>query len=647
MKQSLLLTSSLAAFVIFTGHSVAEVVEPRGLNHPMRQTLREMDQVRADAEEVLIRSRYCLPPGEPQKQETRVELEALQARLNALRAQVAQYERTFNRAGQDDTGKAIRAAFPPVNGIAPPDHGTERESVYWSGVNKQSVPAQDMINKKRDALRRASEEDCRQTEPSRTDIVVQLPLPPTPPPPPPEPPKERLWDPMAGLVRPELSAADLPVFPQYFCSEAEKQAMLARIDPAKAKAQRAADANEAYAQQIEARKAQLTSEGMPLHWQNSMDYAAKNARFERDSHLSTIRALDGVRKQIEITPVVDCTTKPPKDELKTGWNLRGALEYGTGKIELPDAGYLGVENPAATQRINSVIRAAQDDSGFRRAAGHLETPINWAPPNLFAPFGGRWRETRLRAGFSHSSADAVRFGSFNPMGDTLFFPGLSNNIADTVSLPSTFNATLRDNRVDDFRSAVRYRQSELFLGLEEDLGFAGCDDFTLTKTFGFQHSWTDRRDAFRADVRDYFPVAFPNFNVRSEYNSWLDSSTTALKLGLDGTYAPESWSGFYISAGADGWVGNTKTDGSAVRVLDINGGLTEQRAQFKKSETTRGFGLRAGVGYDFGGGTVELGVEYRKDGDSPTIEYGAGVPPQIGHSDEEYFLGTLRTTFKF
>jgi hypothetical protein len=626
MKQSLLLTSSLAAFFIFTSHSIAEVAEPRGMNHPLRETLRDMDQVRADAEEVLIRSRYCRPPHQPQKQTTAAELDALQTRLNALRTLVNQQELTFNRAAQDKTGIALRAAFPRVGGIDPPEHGTERESVYWKNVKEHAVPAQEMINAKRDALRKARLDDCRQSETSKTEIVVQPPLPPTPPPPPPEPPKERSWDPMSGLKEPTYTAVPVPVPPKFFCSEQEKAAMLAQLEPAKAELQRQADSYEAYAQQIEARKAQLASEGMPKHWQDSMDYEARKVRAIRDERLGAMSAIEQSRYLISITEVRDCSTTP-KDGDKIGWDFKIGGEYGVGELKFPDGGYLGVEDTGTTERIN--------------------VPLNWTPWQIFPDFGATSKQTRLGASITRTSANASRWGQFDPMGDTLFIPGLSDDIADTFSLPSTFNATIRDNLVDDFRYAGEFRRSEFGLKISEDFVFPGCNDFTLTKTFGLNQSWLDRRETFSAEVLDYFPIASPGFNVRADYHSALDSSTTALKLGFDGAYAPKDWGGLYLSAGLSGWVGYTDTDGTAALQLDVNGGITEQGAEFSRSDTTFGYQLKGAIGVDFGFGKAELGVEYRNDGDTPVIDYGAGAEPRIRHEEREELIGVLRTTFSF
>lgn len=646
MKQTHLLTSSLAAFVIFTGQSVAEVVEPRGLNHPMRQTLRDMDQVRADAEAVHISSYYCLPPKQPQKQATLAALDALQGKLHALKGLITQYKATYDRAGQDEAGEALRGAYPPVDGTLPPAHDEQRESVYWSKANAQAVPAQDAINAKRAALRKAREIDCDEGAQTKTDIAVQPPLPPPPPPPPPEPPKERLWDPLAGLTKPTLTAADYPVAPQFFCSQAEKDAMLARINPAQAKLQSEADAYEAYAKAVEARKAQLTAEGLPDHWQKSLDYEAGQARQMRDDRLTTIRSLETVRKYIEGIPVVDCTVQP-KDELKTGWDFKAGLEAGLGQVTLPDAGYLGVEDTISLQRIDGAIKAAAQDSNARQFRGGFELPLDWTPPNLFDSLGGRHLETRFFGTLETSSAKFRSSGDFDPSGDRLFVPGLSDNIADTFTLPPTFNATVRDNFVDRFFYSGAFDRSELAFGLREDFGFPGCDDFTLTKSFGLTHSWSDKRESFQADVLNYFPVASPGFDVRTSYASSVDSTTTALRLGFDGVYAPKSWNGFFLTAGLDGWVGLTDSDGWAYRRLDIDGGIGEQGARFSKSDTTSGFGLRGGIGFDFGGGKIELGAEYRQDGDTPVTHFGVGEAPTIRHDERDEFIGVLRTTFMF
>lgn len=650
MRLRLLLTTALAlspALIAASAPLRAEVTEA-GIELAALQT--EIAQLESRANDFMVAAVYECPPPNP----IQIELQAL-ARLSAKHAELKQ---RFDAARTEAIAKTHAGSSGNLAAGDIPDHGNAKwdtssqsaQNRYWLSYRTPLDRIGKTLKDKEAALRRARVIPCPGTTP-KEEIVVQPPLPPAPPPvteppPPPPPARERVWAPLDGFMKPTFEAADIPVVPDFFCSEAEKQAMLARIPPAQAKAQSEADAFEAYARRVEARKAELTAQGLPDHWQRSLDYEAAQARRMRDDRLTVISFGETVKKMILDTPVKDCSPKA-KDGLKVGWDFKAGAEYGLGDLKLPETGYLGVENPATNERFNGIIRSAGEFGGVRKAGAHVELPVDWAPPNIFAPFGGRWSETRLRAEIKRTSGNVTQWGDFDPSGDTLFIPGLTDNIADTFTLPSTFNATVRDNLVDGFRYRGEFRQSEFSFGLAEDFKFPNCDDFTLTKTFGLRQSWSDRDDSFRADVLDYFPFAAPGFNVFADYHSRLESSTTALKLGLDGTYAPKSWNGFYAKAGIDGWVGYTDTDGAAARRLDINGAQSEQGAEFSKSDTTLGFGLRGGVGYDFGPGKIELGVEYRKDGDTPVIGYGPGTPPVIRHEENEQLIGVLRTTFTF
>jgi hypothetical protein len=651
MRARLLITTVLALLppniITALAPALAEVKEPMGLNHPMRQALRDIDQVKFEAEQMPIYSRYCFPQKTPMKKPTRDALYALDARLKALNETLNAQQTAFQNAGDTRLEAGIQAGFPPIDGMFPLHPNGALNNAYWGAALKYARAAQRAIDDKKLRLRNAPEVDCNTTETPKSERDAIGGGSQTPPLQPPiEPPKERVWDPLAGLTKPTFTAADSIIVPAFFCSDGEKAAMLARIAPAQAKAQGEADAYEAYARSIETRKAHLIAEGLPEHWQRSMDYERAQALRMRDDRLGIIPYLENVRKMILNTPVRDCTTKP-KDGDKIGWDLKVGGEYGLGELKFPDASYLGVEDTGTTERINGVIKAAGESGSARRSGVEINVPLNWTPWQIFPDFGAKPTETRLGASITRTSANASRWGQFDPMGDTLFIPGLSDDIADTFSLPSTFNATIRDNVVDDFRYAGEFRRSEFGLKISEDFVFPSCDDFTLTKTFGLNQSWLDRRESFSAAVLDYFPIASPGFNVRADYHSVLDSSTTALKLGFDGAYAPKEWGGLYLSAGLSGWVGYTDTDGTAALRLDVNGGITEQGAEFSKSDTTFGYQLKGAIGVDFGFGRAELGVDYRNDGDTPVIDYDAGAAPRIRHEDREELIGVIRTTFSF
>lgn len=208
-KRWVTLMAAVATALISPAASFAQGTPPSGFDGGL-QLLEQLEFTRAGADAIAasmslvqFEKQYCLPPDSPSVAQ---EEQFLKARETSL----AEYQRRY-RALRDqlidlivndgNARRAVETKFPGTNPV---------DASFWARWESAFGKAQAAIRAKREELSRIPEVSCR-----------SVPQPQAPPPPPQGP----------GLALPSVTVrpVEIPPIPGRFCSDAEKQAALARF----------------------------------------------------------------------------------------------------------------------------------------------------------------------------------------------------------------------------------------------------------------------------------------------------------------------------------------------------------------------------------------------------------------------------------
>jgi len=347
--------------------------------HELKRVLREIDQVRFEAETTVILPRYCLPQLQPTKKPTRDRIYGLQQRLQDLRRRIAEIRSRYMDAGQTAIGTSYRSGFPPIDGLRPTTAQGAENIPYWGKAFGIADAAQRVIEEKKASLASKPEVDCSQPaargQTVRTPGGSEAPTPAaqTRAPLPDEATKGTPFVPgrghLEGLNPPGATGEGYVVrVPERFCSLAEKEAMQARFDAADARARAKAAEWEDYARRVEARKQELMKSGLEEHWQRSLDHEAEQARRTGESYLDYVRANATGRSLVASLPVVDCD-QAMREELR---KQRGRFGGGLVPIDPPSRESILDDIDDTPVRSSGGGRCVLPTNGLESPAGTLQ-----------------------------------------------------------------------------------------------------------------------------------------------------------------------------------------------------------------------------------------------------------------------------------
>jgi opacity protein-like surface antigen len=603
--------------------------------HPIKQVWRDANGIAEDAEAIRIRGQYCKPPNQPMKAETQAAIDALRQQLQALRTQHNQLKKDYDDAGDTQLETSIRTAFPKLDGMEH-DH-----PYYWSASNAILTKAQRAIDEKQKALDRAPERDCSRTPPKTEEIIgSQPPVQPPPPPPPPLPPPP--VDPLKGLNRPTFTAVNVPLLKDRYCSQAEKDADLAKFPPEVAKLNSQIAEMDAYIAAVKARRGELQAKGVEQHWLDSMDYEVRQAEIIKEDRRTTIKALETTRSLVASTPIVDCS----KVGSLPGTALGVGLAYGD--LTIPKKPYLSLE--VGSDLFLGVVDYETEDE-LLVITGRVEYEFKSdSLPNvrlLGDPRDQRWMTSAELFGYDYSifaegrdittTTEGVGIpGTGDPMSsfpEGVFFANPDFN--DVTGLRYAHDSDFRGGKLG-FGQKSYYDSHACYVGVGVGYNRLRTVDVLTGTVDGFL---TDFR--YETDIATRGTNLFIQGGVEIPLDNFWDQQLR---------YAGE-FSGFRLSAGVEGRANFLDAEG--LDRLDLSGFVNDSQAvRVGKDDTTFNYKLSAGLNYaptGIKGLDVSLGVEYGESDTHPVPHRSGqtGETTRIEFEQEEVFVGTLGTRFRF
>lgn len=589
--------------------------------------------------------RYCKRPHRKDKTFDEVSLDQFAEELSLLTGEFARIHAGTNAATRGSSGSSLTTDR-LMTGEYPKYKGREvTDEMHWKLLRADYIGAAEReLKNKRDKLARAPEDYCGDPPPKKEAEIVGPPVQPPPPPPPPEPPKP--VDPMKGLNRPVLAAVNIPLLADRYCSQAEKDADLAKFPPEVAKLNSQIAEMDAYIAAVNARRGELQARGVEQHWLDSMDHEARQAEIMKEDRRTTIQTLETTRRLVASTPVVDCAKEGKEIGSLPGTALGAAVAYGD--LTIPKKPYLSLEI-GSDLYLGVADFETQEDVLI--ITGYVEYEFKWdSVPNvklLGNPRDQRWMTSAELFGYDYSIFSQGR--DIETTTEGVGIPGTGDPLS---SYPAgVFFANPAFNDV----TGIRYAHDSDFRG--GTIGFGQksyYDSHACYIGVGFGYNrlrttdiLTGTVDGFLTDFRYETDIATRGTNlfVKGGVEIPLDDVwDTALR------YAGE-FSGFRISAGAEGRVNFLDAEG--LDRLDLIGFVSDSQAvRIGKNDTTFSYELSAGLKYAVPGVKgldVSLGVQYGESDTHPvaTRSGQTGDTTRIEFQEEEIFVGTLGTRFRF
>lgn len=586
--------------------------------------------------------KYCLPPLDPMKFPHTSAMQVFGARTKALMARFRANRQSLQDflAGNHELEKELM-----LNGVSP------RERSYWRN-NKFQLEAdrlQRKFNEKDAELKAKPERNCAPSTPPKKEIEVIGGNPPVQPPPPPPPPPV---DPLRGLTRPPFTAINIPPLSKHYCSQQEKNAVLALLPPEIAKAQAQIEANEAYIGQLRVRRGELEQRRVESHWLTSMDYEIHQAEIMIADRRTTIEAIETTRRLIESTPVVDCTTGKEIGSLPGNTGASVEVASAAGELTIPKKPYLSLE-VGGNQRLG-VADVKRTETVVAMLLG-LAFDLDCLPKiNLGKAFGlGDPLTQRIRVTGELETYDlSLRSsgGSIVTTTEGVGVPGTGD-----PSHPSPAGYFLANPTINDVANISQFHASSL-----ESLHFAIAQEQYYGRWSG---TVAVGGRVGRLETSDSLAGSIPGYGRDFAYHTDLETAiwglfvATDAELSLDRAwdqwadalrYAGE-FSGFTVSAGARAGVDFLSADGSDR--LDFTG-FAPQSIAVSKDDTTFSYRLNLGLNYTPPSAPalkLSIGAVYGEDDIHPVATRSGeiGDRTRIEFKEQEVFVGTIRSTFKF
>lgn len=579
--------------------------------------------------------KYCRPPYDPMKSPHNSAMQVFGVRTDALTARY----RALKRSLQDFLAHnhELEKEF-MVDGLSP------RERHYWT-ANKYQLEndrLQKKFNEKDAELKAKPERNCAPTAPPKTEIEVIGGNPPPVQPPPPPPPPPLPVDPLKGLTRPPFKAINIPPLSKHYCSQQEKNAVLALLPPEIAKAQAEIQANEAYIAQLRTRRAELEQRKVESHWLTSMDYEIRQAEGMIADRRRTIEVIETTRRLIESTPIIDCSTTGKEIGSLPGWSLGTTLAYG--ELTIPDKPYVSIE-VGGDLRLGVVALDRTDTIASVGLSG--AHAFGSSGPRIGNPTGQRWLVSAefgtLRYGINADAPDIVT---------TTEGVGIPGTGDPTSTFPAgVFFGNPAFNDVEDSNYQHRGEWKGVRLGIDQ-ISEYDCGAVTLGAGISFAE----------LDTSDVLTGSIPGFLTDFQYATDVDTRKVGLfvrgavevpvdRLWNSAVKHAGEFSGIRIRSNVE--VGVNFLDAEGLDRLDLTGFVSDSQAvRIGKDATTFGYKIGAALAYappGTKGLDLSLGVEYIESDTHAVAERSGqtGDATHLNFREQKAVVATIGSKFAF
>lgn len=634
MRKSLLLASIAVATAVSPAFVVPEAQASSGREWVDRRVKWQADvaQLTLRIRDYQLSPRYCKPTHMRDKTFDEVSLNQLGEELGLLTAEFERIQAGTLAATEGSSGGTLTTDR-LMTGDYPTYRGFEiKDPNHWKNLRRDNLDdPRKFLSEKRAKLARAPEDYCGEPDKKIKEAIGG-----NPPVQPAEPP----------IPAATFLPVSVPPRPPRFCSLDEKDAWLAALT--KQREDMIENEKRAWAW------GQALQKGISAKRRDSATLIPlrDSAIAQRDAYLALYRKAEKLYVDVRDNMQVEkCGGEAKKEIGMLPGNNGAAVSAGAGlgELKIPLKPYLALE-------LASVLRLGVANVKQRETAAVFLMAFNYDVDLLLKL--GIAKALGFGAPESERTKVVAEVQSFDATVDAT--GGSIVTTAEGVGIPGTgdpthpspagyFLANPAFNDVTDIGYRFETRFNDLHFGLAHEENYR---NWSGTVSIGGR--------AGRLETSDRFQGSIPGFGRDFGYATDLETAiwglfvATEAELSFDDAwdqaarYAGE-FSGFRLTAGVRAGVNFLSADGTDR--LDFTG-FAPQSIGVSKDDTTFSYRVSAGLNYTprgVRGLTLSVGAAYGQDDIHPVANRSGetGDRTRIEFEDQDLFIGTVRTTFKF